>query len=48
MEETIFVDLAKEQQLKAFKVNPKYYWRSIDSPKDLQEADKEWKGIELD
>ncbi len=48
MEETIFVNLAKEQQLKAFKVDPGYYWRSIDSPKDLQEADKEWKGIELE
>ncbi|MHA1219979.1 MAG: nucleotidyltransferase family protein [Candidatus Heimdallarchaeaceae archaeon] len=47
MEETIFVELAKEKQLKAFRVDPKFYWRSIDSPKDLQEADKEWKGIDL-
>jgi NDP-sugar pyrophosphorylase family protein len=46
MEETIFVELAKEQQLKAYMVDPKFYWRSIDSPKDLQEADKEWKGLE--
>ena len=48
MEETIFVDLEEEQQLKAFMVDPKYYWRSIDSPKDLQEANREWKGIELE
>ena len=48
MEETIFVDLTKEKRLKAFKVDPEYYWRSIDSPKDLQEAEKEWKGIELE
>ena len=46
MEETIFVSLAEEKQLKAFKIDPKYFWRSIDNPKDLQDASKEWKGLD--
>ena len=46
MEETIFVKLAEEGKLKAFRVNPSYYWRSIDNPKDLQEAEREWQGID--
>ena len=46
MEETIFVKLANENQLKAYKIEPKYFWRSIDNPKDLQEVEKDWKGLE--
>ena len=46
MEETIFVSLAEKKQLKAFRIEPKYYWRSIDNPKDLQETNKEWKGLD--
>ncbi|MHA1815512.1 MAG: nucleotidyltransferase family protein, partial [Candidatus Heimdallarchaeaceae archaeon] len=46
MEETIFVSLAEKRKLKAFKIDPKYFWRSIDNPKDLQDASKEWKGID--
>ena len=46
MEETIFVKLANEGKLNAFRVDPSYYWRSIDNPKDLQETDREWKGID--
>ena len=46
MEETIFVSLAERRQLKVFKIAPKYYWRSIDNPKDLQEVSKEWKGLD--
>ncbi|MHA1552059.1 MAG: nucleotidyltransferase family protein [Candidatus Heimdallarchaeaceae archaeon] len=46
MEETIFVSLAEEKRLKAFKIDPKYFWRSIDNPKDLQDASKEWKGLD--
>ena len=46
MEETIFVKLAEEGKLKAFRVDPSYYWRSIDNPKDLQETEREWQGID--
>ncbi len=46
MEETIFVSLAEKGQLKAFRIDSKYYWRSIDNPKDLQETSKEWKGLD--
>jgi mannose-1-phosphate guanylyltransferase len=45
MEDTIFVELAKEKQLKAFYIESHYFWRSIDSPKDLEESVKEWKGL---
>ena len=47
MEETIFVKLAKENQLKAYRIDPKFFWRSIDNPKDVQETEKEWKGLDL-
>ena len=46
MEETIFVKLAEEGSLNAFKVDPSYYWRSIDNPKDLQETEREWQGLD--
>ncbi len=46
MEETIFVEMAEKKELIAYRVNPEYYWRSIDNPKDLQEAEKEWKGLD--
>ncbi|MCK4845334.1 MAG: nucleotidyltransferase, partial [Candidatus Heimdallarchaeota archaeon] len=46
MEETIFVELAEQRELRAFQIEPKYYWRSIDNPKDLQETEREWKGLE--
>lgn len=45
MEDTIFVELANQRQLKAYQIANTYYWRSIDTPKDFQEADKEWQGI---
>ena len=45
MEETIFVELAEENQLRAYRIEPKYFWRSIDNPKDVQETEKEWKGV---
>ena len=48
MEETIFEELAEEKQLRAFNIDPKYYWKSIDNPKDFQEAEKDWKGLDLD
>ena len=48
MEETIFEKLAEEKQLKAYYIDPKYYWKSIDNPKDFQEAEKDWKGLDLD
>ncbi len=47
MEETIFVELAEQKELRAFQIEPKYYWRSIDNPKDLQETEREWKGLEV-
>ena len=47
MEETIFVDLAKEHQLKAYRIEPKYFCRSIDNPKDVQETEREWNGLDL-
>lgn len=47
MEETIFVSLTEKKQLQAFQIDSKYYWRSIDNPKDLQEVSKEWTGIDL-
>ncbi len=47
MEETIFVKLAEEDQLKAYRIDQKYFWRSIDNPKDVQETEKEWRGLEL-
>lgn len=46
MEETIFVELAEENQLKAFKIDDCYFWRSIDNPKDVLETEKEWKGLD--
>lgn len=46
MEETIFVELAEQRELRSFQIETKYYWRSIDNPKDLQETEKEWKGLE--
>jgi len=46
MEETIFVDLAKENHLKAFRICPQCFWRSIDNPKDVQETERDWKGLE--
>ena len=45
MEETIFVELTKENQLKAYRINPKYFWRSIDNPKDVQETERDWQGL---
>ena len=45
MEETIFVELTEENQLKAFRIDSKYFWRSIDNPKDLQETEREWNGL---
>jgi NDP-sugar pyrophosphorylase family protein len=48
MEETIFESLAEERMLRAFYIDPIYYWKSIDNPKDFQEAEKDWKGLELD
>ena len=48
MEETIFVKLAEAKQLKSYQVDSKYYWRSIDNPKDFQETTKELKGFDLD
>jgi NDP-sugar pyrophosphorylase family protein len=47
MEETIFVELAKENQLKAYRISPEYFWRSIDNPKDVQETEREWTGLDL-
>lgn len=47
MEETIFVEMAEKKDLIAYRVNPEYYWRSIDNPKDLQETEKEWKGLDV-
>ncbi len=47
MEETIFVKLAQENQLKAYRIDTKFFWRSIDNPKDVQETEREWKGLEL-
>lgn len=48
MEDTIFVELAKKEEMRAFRVDPTYFWRSIDNPKDLQEAEKNWKGLDLE
>ncbi|RLG13209.1 nucleotidyltransferase [Candidatus Pacearchaeota archaeon] len=45
MEDTIFVELAKKKELSVFKIEPKYYWRSIDTTKDFQEAEKDWPGV---
>lgn len=45
MEDTIFVELANQRDLYAFKIQSNYYWRSIDTPKDFKEAEKEWPGL---
>ncbi|MCE4621042.1 MAG: nucleotidyltransferase family protein [Desulfurococcales archaeon] len=46
LERTTFPDLAKNKLLIAVKYSlDKYYWRSIDSHKDLEEATKELKEI---
>ncbi len=45
MEDSIFIALAEEEQLLAYKIDPKFYWRSIDTTKDFQEAEKYWPGI---
>ncbi|MHA2308306.1 MAG: nucleotidyltransferase family protein [Candidatus Heimdallarchaeaceae archaeon] len=47
MEETIFEKLAENKQLRAYNIDPKYYWKSIDNPKDFQETEKDWKGLDL-
>jgi NDP-sugar pyrophosphorylase family protein len=44
MEETIFVELAENRRLKSFQISSEFYWRSIDTPKDFQEAEKDWNG----
>lgn len=45
MEETIFVKLAEENQLRAYRIDPRFFWRSIDNPKDVQETERDWKGL---
>ncbi|MHA1303518.1 MAG: nucleotidyltransferase family protein [Candidatus Heimdallarchaeaceae archaeon] len=45
MEDTIFVQLAERRELIAYKIDPRNYWRSIDTAKDFETAEKEWPGI---
>ncbi|MCY3414808.1 MAG: nucleotidyltransferase family protein [Candidatus Heimdallarchaeota archaeon] len=46
MEETIFVDLAEAGKFGAYHAPEGYYWDAIDTPKELKNANNEWKGIE--
>ena len=45
MEETIFIDLVNEGTFKCFKAPTSDFWMSIDSEKDYETANKNWKGL---
>ena len=46
MEDTIFPEVVERGLFGAVKMDKKYFWNSIDSPKDYLEANKEWKGLD--
>ena len=45
MEDTIFVDLAKERRIRGYRLPPGSYWQSIDSEKDYLQAQMIWEGF---
>ena len=46
MEETIFLDLVKENRFAAYRAGDHVFWNSIDSEKDFDNANLSWPGLE--